>query len=344
MAVPTSRNALALQLPPDPEIWEELQRSDADMIAGYWRSVNPWRISDRLETAIQQLCKHGRPWAAVELIGLRGVGEANQGHEIVDIAVIEQVFEQALTSPAPQGDRSMLGYEVGRILDALEAAGRPPEKLAQFEYILFYLLEDHRPPRALFTILGKDARHYVELACHVYMPKSGNARRHEDDQAMGHLAWSVMQAWHGVPGLRIDGTIDGDHLAKWVSDARLLFADADREDIGDELVGQVLSRSSVGVDGIWPAECVRDILETIGSVNVETGLEAGSFNARGVTTRGVYDGGVLESKLSAQYREWAQRSATRWPRTCRVLRRLADVYESFGRREDLRATERADSP
>ena len=344
MAVPTRRSALALQLPADPEIWEELQRSDADMIASYWRSVNPWRISNRLETAIQQLCKHGRPWAAVELVGLRGMGEENQGRETVDIDVIERVFEQALISPAPQGDRSMLGYEVGQILDALEAAGRSPEKLAQFEYSLFYLLEDHRPPRALFTLLGDDPRHFVELARHVYMPKSGKARRPEDDQAMAHLAWSVMQAWHGMPGLRIDGTIDCHQLAKWVSDARLLFADADREDIGDELVGQVLSRSPVGVDGIWPAECVREILESIGSVNVETGLEAGAFNARGVTTRGVYDGGVLESKLSAQYREWAQKSTTRWPRTCRVLRRLADVYESFGRREDMRATERADSP
>lgn len=60
------------------------------------------------------------------------------------------------------------------------------------------------------------------------------------------------------------------------------------------------------------------------------------MNSRGVTSRGVYDGGDQERPLAAQYRVWAT-AVEAWPRTSRLLRELADDYERDARREDERA-------
>jgi len=60
-------------------------------------------------------------------------------------------------------------------------------------------------------------------------------------------------------------------------------------------------------------------------------------NARGVTSRGVYDGGQQERELAGRYRDWAKATAGSWPRTSRVLRRLAEDYERDAQREDERA-------
>ena len=116
-----------------------------------------------------------------------------------------------------------------------------------------------------------------------------------------------------------------------------MLAERDRADIGDEQIGQVLSGSPPGTDGAWPAEPVRELIEDIGSRELETGLHIGMTNSRGVTSRGIYDGGQQERELAARYRDWAKITASQWPRTSRVLRGLADDYERDARRMDLEA-------
>ena len=140
-----------------------------------------------------------------------------------------------------------------------------------------------------------------------------------------------------LPGLHQDGTFDGEHLERWVRDARLALADAHRADIGDEQIGQTLAASPPGSDGIWPAEPVRAIIETIGSPSIEAGIHVGALNERGVTTRGVYDGGQQEHDLADRYKRWAQQTSGEWPRTSRILRRLSDTYEQEARRQDAEA-------
>lgn len=88
-------------------------------------------------------------------------------------------------------------------------------------------------------------------------------------------------------------------LRRWVRSARLAFVDSDRDDIGDEQVGRVLSASPEGSDGIWPAEPVRELIEMIGSTRIETGLHTGIVNTRGITSRGVT---TVESKSASWLR------------------------------------------
>ena len=61
----------------------------------------------------------------------------------------------------------------------------------------------------------------------------------------------------------------------------------------------MLSTSPPGPDDIWPAEAVRQLIETIGNSHIESGFVTGRYNSRGTTTRGVYDGGNLERRRAA---------------------------------------------
>jgi len=97
------------------------------------------------------------------------------------------------------------------------------------------------------------------------------------------------------------------------------------------------------MDSIWPAEPVRDILETIGSPSIETGIHVGAMNQQGMTIRGMYEGGPQERVLAARYRLWAKQTADSWPRTSRVLSGLAESYERRAQHQDARAEVRADT-
>jgi hypothetical protein len=87
-------------------------------------------------------------------------------------------------------------------------------------------------------------------------------------------------------------------------------------------------------DGTWPCEPVRDVIEVTRSRDLETGLYIGVKNKRGVTSRGMLDGGDQERDLARRYREHSEAARFEWPRTSAVLDRIADSYEAEAKEHD----------
>jgi len=341
---PSRRNAIALNVPPTSDYWDALAHVDNELLSAYWKAMSPWPVrAEDVDRAARELLRHGRAWATVDLLATNL--HRPDGQSSVTPALVEEVLEAAVTSdPNAEGHVQSVGYQIGRLLDYLEAQGTDIDKLARHEFLFFRLLEHHRQPRALYAALGRDPALFVDLVSRVYRGKNEPRRQlGEREEALAHHAWWVLHHWRGLPGQQADGTVDGEHLKQWVRDARLAFADIDRADIGDEQIGQVLATGPPGTDTIRPAEPVRDILETIGSPSMETGLHVGVVNQQGMTIRGVYEGGQQEHALAAHYRQWAKQTAGDWPRTSRVLRGLAESYEREAQREDARAEVTADT-
>lgn len=342
---PSRRHALALNVPSTSGFWDALAQVDSELLRVYWKGMHPWRVpAEDADRAARELLRHGRAWAAVDLLAANMPRAANVPDSVTP-ALVQDVLDAALASdPNAEGHAQSLGYEIGLLLDYLEAVGTDVERLARYEFVFFRLIEDHRQPRALFASLSRDPALFVDLVSRVYRGRNEPRRRlSEQEEALAHLAWWVLQHWRGLPGRREDETVDGEHLKRWVRDARLAFADTDRADIGDEQIGQVLAASPPGNDTIWPAEPVRDILETIGSTSIETGVHVGAVSDRGVTSRGVFEGGQQERAFAARYRQWAKQTAGSWPRTARVLRGLAETYEQLAQHEDTQAEITADT-
>lgn len=148
-------------------------------------------------------------------------------------------------------------------------------------------------------------------------------------------------SWRTPPGLD-NGVLDAGHLDGWLDEARRRLAENNRAAIGDQLIGQVLSGSPPGVDGVWPAEPVREVIERLKSDDLERGLHVGRINQRGVVSRDPLSGGALERSIEVQYEADAVKLAAQWPRCAALLRSLASAYERDAAREDMDAELRHD--
>lgn len=345
-----ARQAVIRAIPASKDFWVALHESPVQTDEDDYWSAAPIDIVDMPEvgTALTQLIAHGRAWSAITVASYAlhenarrdNAEDATPPSHATIISLLDHAIQQA---PNENEISQMTGFYIGQLLDYLTATGAPTSDIARFEFAFFRLLEHDREPTVLNRALAAQSEIFVDLVKRVYRGK-GQPRRElaESDQEKATQAWWVLNGWKGFPGQEDDGSIDPATLNDWVRAARLELSEADRADIGDELIGQTFAHSPEGTDGAWPAEPVRDLLETIGSRDLESGVVIGKRNSRGITTRGVYDGGQQERDLAQQYREWSGMVRSKWPRTSRILRDLADSYERDARHEDVRADLDAD--
>ncbi len=332
-------DALMGCVPFEKKFWDEVSSLSPSLQTAYWARVNIFRVADneRLEAA-RLLTEQGRDWDAVATLA----NALNLSQEL-DIVAVRHTLDHLLQSTESVIDPIMSSYYVGQLLEYLERVTPNDPNLALYEFTFFELLHDHRPSGALYRALGSDPQEFVNLVCAIYRaegePKrSGSAK----ETAFAHLAFSVLRNWKDLPGHTEDGSVDPRLLTEWVRSARLALSDRGRAAVGDEQIGEVLAASPSGTDGVWPAEAVRDLVETIGSVRLDTGLHVGRVNRRGFTSRGIFDGGDQERELESQYLAMADKIATKWPRTARILRSIAEDYRREAKRNDAEAERMAD--
>jgi hypothetical protein len=299
----------------------------------FWEgAAQEFHRCDDVRAVTDGLLTHGHPLQALQFLGYK----AYQGSVPQDLVLA--ALKTAAGEPAELFIDPMIPHHIGSLLDRLEVEGAGDDVLADLEWMYFGLLQYLRPPRALFGVLAKRPEQFVELVCSVFRKAHDASDKGGLDPkaaALARASYVVLHEWKTPPGTSSDGlSIDGAALRAWVSRAQTLLADADRRDVGDELIGQLLAGAPDGRDGIWPAEPVRDLIEETPSKHLREGLEAGRFNARGITTRGTGNGGAQERELMDQYSAWAKEISTRWPRTARILRDLAITYRTWAARED----------
>ena len=144
-----------------------------------------------------------------------------------------------------------------------------------------------------------------------------------------------MNSWRTVPGSADDGTIDVNLLKDWVRRARELTASTGHGAIGDQMIGQVLSGSPSGTDGVWPHPAVCEVVEELANNDLERGFEIGLINSRGAVFEFLTEGGVQEHKLAERYNNFASAIRECNPRTSTMLRRVADRYRAMARTREL---------
>lgn len=341
----SSRSALYLALPTEPRTWALVDDDVEEARAEYWRQVNRFDVNEGHAVAFaDRLVAQGRPWSAIAILAHY---THRQGHDVEPaIEVIERALRAGLrvdsreTLPAGQ-----LGYEIGQLLNWLEAAGAAADTMVNLELAYFPILEHFREPRALHAKLSSTPELFVEAVCSVcrgeHEPPS-DAKPDPEVSRRARTCYALLRGWRRLPGTAEGEVVNGAALRAWVDAARRLLAERDRPEVGDIFIGELLSGSPPGADGVWPAEPVRDLLEDLANARIERAMATGKFNSRGVSMRGMYAGGTQEAALAKQFGTWAAQVQDGWPRTARVLRELADDYARGARREDSRAEGLAD--
>lgn len=316
-------------------VWDWADRLGEETTSQYWSTATPRILTDsaEYERAARALVEHGRPLTAVELL----VGSIEGVDPPTDAALIAEVLEAGATTPIAENvSGTMLQYYVARLLDHVEATQELDNAtLARLEWLYLPLLRHgDRPPRLLHQELTEDPEFFAEVITWIFRGEDEDWEPTQEHQARAQAGFHLLESWKGLPGLREDGTVDAEMLREWVHKARTILHEKGRGDIGDQRIGSVLRYSPVDGDGVWPHEAVRELIEELEGEHFERGIEVQVYNSRGVTSRGVYDGGDQERELANQYAVWAEATQARWPRTSAMLRRLAESYEHDGRRHD----------
>lgn len=70
---------------------------------------------------------------------------------------------------------------------------------------------------------------------------------------------------------------------------------------------------------------------------IEEGIAISIYNSRGAVMRAVGEGGTREWAIAESYREYAGILSDSWPRTTRLMEKIAHDFEADAHREDLRA-------
>lgn len=344
-----ARRLIISHAPPTRGTWDVLEKSTCTSdVDTYWENAE-LDVVDAADAsmAIDRLICHERAWSAVTVAfhALYSVIHESAPEDTgPDRTLIVRLLDAALKQRPDRGVGSpSIDYELGTLLDFLATFPELEETVARYEFGFFRVLEHSRRPQALGRALAGQPDIFVQLASLAFRARNEPPRTlTEEEQARATHAYTVLHEWHGVPGADEDGVINATSLRSWVTRARLQFSELDRSDIGDELIGEALARCAAGDDGAWPAGPVRDLVETLGSRELENGIAIGKLNSRGVTSRDPFDGGTQERALAAQFEEWSKELRSKWPRTARILRNIAESYEQDARQEDLRAEFDAD--
>ena len=347
---PRQKANFYLSLPLTDELRSYLSSESDAVHAEFWSQFRTYGHGslkgELMEWAAGELIKHGRPYAAIGLLGTY----FNPNKTFMHIEIVIEALETALnTEPNEAIDWSYTSYTVGELLNYLEAAGVSRDKLAWLEWAYLPLLGTSfssrgygsRGPKVLHEELSRDPGLFVEMLTWVFKahPEGENEEEVLDEKRglRAEHAFRVLKSWRRVPGLQEDGGVDPAQLRRWIKRARLLAKEKRRLRIADELIGEVLAYAPAGSDGAWPHEAVREIIEEVTSEDLERGIEIGVYNKRGVVSKSVYEGGEKEREIAEQYRVYAKQVRARWPRTAAVLRRIAEHYDQDARREDLRS-------
>lgn len=328
--------AFLLSLPIDHDTLDIVDREHPDTQDAYWQKAAVW-MAKELSVGMRivpKMINYNRPFQAIEVLGHLHTKEGGFPASFI-VDCLEKVLLTKETDDTPS---QSISYHFERLLDAID--NHPDVEQNRVAAIEWSLLShrNRRPPRALHRMLNENPEFFVDVVSMQYRAKGEPPREATlKTQTMAEKALHLLSSWRTIPGQPENGPIIADNLSNWISQARKKLAAVGRAEIGDLMIGQVLSGSPEDVDGTWPHIAVREIIEDVASDELERGLCVGVYDSRGVTSRGLGEGGVQERDLAGKYSSYAALVQDQYPRTASILRHIAEHYTSEALRHDQSA-------
>ena len=320
------------------QTWRLLDLQDRRVRNEYWRVAlpAPTRFTES-ETAeiIDRLLEAGRPRAAFFAVRFdwNKVETSRLKRLLTDVASVHT---------EPEDSFRIEPYDLAEALKSLD--GRPEstvEEMAQLEFTYIEALDQskHGIPN-LEEKIAESPMLFVHVLVLCFKRRDGGEDPSEwrvDDsvrRGLAQNAYRLLQRVSRIPGSDADGKIEAHALHRWVVEVRRLCSEHGRAEIGDQQIGQLLSKARCDEDGSWPRRPVCEVIEAVGSQEIGSGFEIGVYNGRGVVSRSPDEGGAKERALSDKYRAWAQRRAFDYPSVADILERIARRYDHDAEWED----------
>ncbi|WP_422115278.1 hypothetical protein [Brachybacterium sp. UNK5269] len=329
-----------------PEAWA-LAAADPELETAYWAAFQPLGLGqdfDKIDEVADRLVQAGRHADVLHLMSIYSridkEGPRPQAAKLIVRALDGLLAHQAQSAAT----RDLSTYDFQQLFAYLEAMREhlEPGDLVRLQWSYLPALGYDAKVPALSESLAADPAEFVGVVCAVYRARpssedeevaEGQADEEQRDASMANNAFRLLNAWNSPPGL-VDGVMNAEVLRAWIDCAVELLTEGGRTEVGLQHIGQVLGHTPPDADGTWPGFVVRDLLEEVQLDHVETGLYLQIVNSRGISSRGLEDGGEQELKLAEDYRAKAEALADEAPRVASLFRQVAGSYESEARRNE----------
>lgn len=354
---PTQSARLLLNTYDYPKAWDAAEQLGALIADMFWREFQTYGLGHGFEfvdIAAQRLLNHERAADALDLVILYSDGEDDLDPSRAEL--VARCLEAILRRGIDGSQVGLLSHHLLELHRKLERSSLPRERVASLEWAYLPMLGIDEQPPALNKMLAQDPDFFVDIIRRVYRPRSSddvesrevevddeadfNPVDEEQQAAIARRAYHLLSNWRTMPGLVDDDTVDPEKLKEWVNEARAKLDSSGHLEVGDTRIGHVLAWGPPDSDGARPCLAVRNLIERLQNSDLESGLRTELYNSRGVTTRGIFDGGDQERIVATSYFEQAKRFADRWPRTAALLRGLAEDYGQEARQLDGEAERR----
>jgi len=308
---------------------------DSDCQRAYWERVSIWGLQreekELIDKYVKILLKYNRPFTLIDYLAY---GKWDTAELVI------QILEAALKL-YPEAEPNGLTLERVGSSDIEEMFKKlySQEGMSEFEIAkleLAYLRAFDRAfePKFLVDQVLQHPTLYMELLMTAY--RSDDDHGDLPSQANDHAgqAYEALDRIQRIPGYDVvNKTVDDTKFIKWCADVNELAKSSGYTHANDIILGRILSFAPIGRDGIWPAECVRQVFETASSATLECHFVIGKRNQRGVCN---VTGGRGEDQLADQYASIADNLRLLYPKTSAVVRQLSEDYRSDAKHERAR--------
>ena len=236
--------------------------------------------------------------------------------------------------------------DISEALNELEGRrGVGRDEMTRLEFMYFQALEhsEHGIPN-LEQWLSESPLGFVQILAFVSKrddggqdPPEWQTKDSEKQAALATAAFRLLGRISRIPGTGEGCEIDVAVLSQWIAETRRLCAEHGRAGIGDQYIGQMLSRAPADDDGIQPCLAVCEAMERVQSPDIGSGFSIGIHNGRGVVSRAIGEGGEQERELAEKYRSWARQRSPHYPYVGSILEGIAADYDRQGLWQDDKA-------
>jgi len=317
------------------KVWEFLSTTSEKTQINYWKNIHPhfWGVpEDDFIFGVNKLMEVKRFISALDIT-------YHEPKKLISEKLVE-VLEKAGTQRSDE-DRRFDSYHATRIIEELktrEDIERPT--LLRLEWLYLPFLASYgsgHEPKVLHEELANSPEFFIEVLKWVY--KSDKEEAEEEDisdevkRNRAHNAFQLFNSWKYLPGVNEEGNIDEDLLWDWIKRARGLAEESGRLTVADLQIGKVLAEYPEKQEP-WPPVEICKVIETINTDSLKSGFSSATFNKRGSSSRGVFDGGDIERGHAEYFYRQATAIKYEFPETAKILTSLAKGYEEDAKRMD----------
>lgn len=316
--------------------WEYVASFGSEVEQAYWKLKFPIPLEgdrSKLIYAVGKYTEAQRAAAALTIIA-RELPKITT-EEIIRL-LISAVAEQ---NNGADSDPAFRFFDIDEVFN--ELAGRDditPEQLAGLEFRYFAVLRSKS--LTIYKLMLTRPNLFMEMVCKAFKARSDEPKDiSETERLQACTAYKLLKGLETLPG-QAEQEVDAETLLDWCAEVRRLAKESDREDVAEQLIGQILAHSPLSSrDKAWPHEAVRRAIESLSSDAIERGICIERFNMRGVVSKAMDEGGDQERALARQSSDWANIVSSS-VRTSTMLRRIAQSWEEDAKRADIDAAQR----